>query len=66
MQPMGCLRESLLDETSCLVVEESVFCARAQWPTGSTETADVVIGSGCRGFGSANIFGSIAIDRLVH
>lgn len=46
-------------------MEESVFGARAQWPAGSTETADVVIGGGCRGFSSANIFGSITIDHFV-
>lgn len=34
----------LLNETSCLVMEEGVFSARAQWPAGSTKAADVVVG----------------------
>lgn len=35
---------NLLDETSCLWVEESVLCLRAQRPAGSGEALDVVVG----------------------
>ena len=38
------VRASLLDEASCLGVEERVGSGRAQWPRGSGEAADVVIG----------------------
>ena len=38
------LGRALLDEASCLGVEEGVGGGRAQWPTGSYETTDVVIG----------------------
>lgn len=33
-------------EASCLVMEESVLCARAQWPTWGGEASDVVVGTG--------------------
>ena len=37
---------SLLNKASCLVVEEHVFTTRAQWATGSSKTADIVVGRG--------------------
>jgi hypothetical protein len=36
---------ALLDEASCLGVEEGVGSRRAQWPAGSYETTNVIIGS---------------------
>jgi hypothetical protein len=51
----------LLDEASCLGVEKSVCGRRAQWPAGSCETTDVVVGREaiCRG---GRLVGSGPVD----
>lgn len=33
-----------LDEASCLITEEHMLRLRAQWPAGSVESSDVVVG----------------------
>jgi hypothetical protein len=51
-----------IDEASCLVVEECVLCARAQWSTGSSETANIVI----HRQSPAGSSGSCAIGTIWH